>query len=45
VIATYGAALGQVDFSYGEGVAVDGAGNLYVADGANNRVQKYTPSP
>jgi hypothetical protein len=25
--------------------AVDPAGNLYVADTGNNRVQKYTPAP
>jgi sugar lactone lactonase YvrE len=45
VIATYGSLLGQVDFTYGAGLAVDGAGNLYVADGGNNRVLKYTPAP
>jgi hypothetical protein len=26
-------------------VAVDGVGNLYVADSGNSRVMKYTPQP
>jgi sugar lactone lactonase YvrE len=52
VIATGGDALGQVyllpdyyqdGYDHGGGLAVDGAGNLYVADTGNNRVQKYTP--
>ena len=32
---------------YGQprGLAVDGAGNLYVADPDNNRVLKYSPGP
>jgi sugar lactone lactonase YvrE len=39
VLATYGAALGQVIFS--QSLAVDTAGNLYVAESnPNNRVQK-----
>jgi DNA-binding beta-propeller fold protein YncE len=46
VIATGGQAIGQVDFyNYGAGLAVDGAGNLYVADSGNNRVQMYAPKP
>jgi sugar lactone lactonase YvrE len=41
VIATAGAGLGQV---YNlTGLAVDAAGNLYVADTHNNRVQRFTP--
>jgi sugar lactone lactonase YvrE len=43
VIATGGSAIGQV--SYPSRLAVDTAGNLYVADTNNNRVQKYTPGP
>jgi DNA-binding beta-propeller fold protein YncE len=46
VIATAGSALGQVNFGdYGGGLAVDAAGNLYVADTGNNRVQMYAPRP
>src|SRR5437870_2381147 len=30
-------------FHYPEGVAVDSAGNIYVADRANNTVRKVTP--
>jgi tripartite motif-containing protein 71 len=51
VIADGGDALGQVYFGFYlysgtlGGVAVDGAGNLYVADTGNNRVQKYSPGP
>jgi len=30
-------------FSYPFGVAVDGSGNVYVADSGNNRVQKFAP--
>jgi tripartite motif-containing protein 71 len=43
VIATLGSDLGEVDGP--SGLAVDAAGNLYVADTGNNRVQKYTPHP
>jgi sugar lactone lactonase YvrE len=43
VLATQGTALGQV--SNPLALAVDGAGNLYVADYVNNRVLKYTPAP
>jgi hypothetical protein len=42
-IATRGHAVGQVNVL--EGLALDGAGNLYVADTGNNWVQKYTPGP
>jgi hypothetical protein len=41
VIATAGYDLGQV--SAPSGLAVDGSGNLYVAD--DQRVQRYTPHP
>jgi hypothetical protein len=43
VIATSGTAIGQVNSP--SDFAVDGAGNLYVADTGNNRVLKYTPGP
>lgn len=45
VLAAGGSGPGQVDLSYGGALAVDGAGNLYVADTGNNRVQMYTPGP
>jgi DNA-binding beta-propeller fold protein YncE len=41
LLAVYGEALGQVVSPWG--VAVDGAGDLYVADHANNRIQKRDP--
>jgi DNA-binding beta-propeller fold protein YncE len=48
VIATSGTAVGQVilDGATGErsGLAVDGAGDLYVTDTGNDRVQEYTAS-
>ena len=31
-------------FSYPSGVAVDGAGNVYVADSGNNMIRKVTPA-
>jgi sugar lactone lactonase YvrE len=49
VIAPYGTAIGQVRGQFGHpvpaGLAVDGAGHLYVADTGNYRVQVYTPGP
>ena len=35
---------GNGQFNYPDGVAVDGTGNLYVADANNNRIQKFTTS-
>ena len=35
-----GSENGQFDFPDG-GVAVDGSGNVYVADGVNHRIQKF----
>ena len=43
VIATAGTTRGQV--RYPSAFAVDGAGNLCVADTGNNRVLMYTPHP
>ena len=37
-VGGYGSGNGK--FRYPSGVAVDGGGNLYVADTANNRIQK-----
>jgi hypothetical protein len=37
---SYGTGDGQFSFPYG--VAVDGSGNVYVADTDNNRIQKFT---
>ncbi len=38
-----GSGTGPGEFSSPEGVAVDGAGSVYVADTWNHRVQKFTP--
>jgi sugar lactone lactonase YvrE len=42
---TEGTEPGQFDFRNGDpsGIGVDNAGNVYVADMANNRVQKFAP--
>nr|WP_306566824.1 fibronectin type III domain-containing protein [Paenibacillus elgii] len=37
-----GAGSGPGEFNYPSGVAVDGDGNVYVADSNNNRIQKLT---
>jgi sugar lactone lactonase YvrE len=49
-VAGFGPAFGNADgvgsaarFFYPEGVAADGAGNIYVADMANHAVRKITP--
>jgi hypothetical protein len=43
VVAPYGSSLGQVNLDNQSGLAVDAAGNLYVADTGNHRILKYTP--
>jgi hypothetical protein len=45
--ASYGSADGtgdQAQFNYPEGIAVDNAGNLYVADTDNHTIRKPTPA-
>ncbi len=46
IVGTFGDAGGTVLATYGSpyGVAVDGSGNVYVADAANNQIRKITPS-
>ena len=43
MIATQGSDIGQVGFP--SALAVDRAGNLYVADQGNHPALKYTPVP
>jgi subtilisin family serine protease/sugar lactone lactonase YvrE len=48
-IPTYQSSIGSSghgagQFSAPKGVAVDGGGNIWVADSANNRVQKFSPA-
>jgi DNA-binding beta-propeller fold protein YncE len=41
-VATWGSyGTGNGQFSTPKGVAVDGAGNIYIADTGNSRVQKF----
>ena len=48
-IASRGSAVGQIEFGYLDylppSLGLDAAGDLYVADPWNNRVQEYTVSP
>jgi DNA-binding beta-propeller fold protein YncE len=39
-----GPGTGDGQFSVPEGIAVDGAGNVYVADGNHNRIEKFGPA-
>ena len=35
---------GAGEFEFPEGVALDGQGNVYVADTGNDRIQKFAPA-
>ena len=41
---TFDITWGITQFDFPDGVAVDGSGNVYVADTSNNRIQKFNSS-
>ena len=43
-LASWGGVTGDGQFASPHGIAVDGSGNVYLADVENNRVQKFTSS-